>query len=41
MTLEMKPMAAGDRRIANIHTAKFEEFVYPDGAGAGRCDLAA
>ena len=35
MTLTMKPVAAGDRRIANIHTAKFEEFVYPDGLALG------
>ena len=35
MTLTMKPMEAGDRRIANIHTAKFEEFVYPDGLALG------
>ncbi|WP_426038127.1 cupin domain-containing protein [Cypionkella sp. TWP1-2-1b2] len=35
MTLQMKPIDAGDRRIANIHTAKFEEFVYPDGLALG------
>ena len=35
MTLTMKPVAEGDRRIANIHTAKFEEFVYPDGVALG------
>ncbi|MGB8813785.1 MAG: cupin domain-containing protein [Paracoccaceae bacterium] len=31
----MKPIAATDRRVANIHTAKFEGFTYPDGAAYG------
>ncbi|MES2433078.1 MAG: cupin domain-containing protein [Pseudomonadota bacterium] len=35
MTLTMKPVADGDRRIANIHTATFTEFVYPDGLALG------
>lgn len=35
MTTTLKPVAAGDRRIANIHTATFEEFVYPDGLALG------
>ena len=33
--LDMKPVEAGDRRVANIHTAKFTEFVYPDGLALG------
>ncbi len=35
MTLNFKPIEDGDRRVANIHTAKFEEFVYPDGVALG------
>lgn len=31
----MKPIAANDRRIANIHSAPFENFVYPDGMALG------
>jgi len=35
MTPNFKPIADGDRRVANIHEAKFEEFVYPDGLALG------
>ena len=31
----MKPIAAADRRIANIHAAAFTPFVYPDGLALG------
>lgn len=31
----MKPIAAADRRIANIHDAAFVPFVYPDGLALG------
>lgn len=31
----MKPVSPGDRRIANIHQAAFEPFVYPDGVALG------
>ena len=31
----MKPVKANDRKIANIHTAKFLPFVYPDGVALG------
>jgi anti-sigma factor ChrR (cupin superfamily) len=31
----LKPVAVEDRRIANIHSAEFEPFVYPDGAALG------
>ena len=31
----MKPIAPGTRRIANIHSAAFEPFVYSDGAALG------
>ncbi|KAF0176192.1 MAG: RmlC-type cupin domain-containing protein [Rhodobacteraceae bacterium] len=31
----MKPIAAADRRIANIHDAAFTPFVYPDGVALG------
>lgn len=31
----MKPIAPNDRRIANIHDAPFEPFVYPDGLALG------
>jgi anti-sigma factor ChrR (cupin superfamily) len=31
----MRPVKPGDRRIANIHTADFVPFVYPDGVALG------
>ena len=31
----MKPIAATDRRIANIADAEFKSFVYPDGLALG------
>lgn len=31
----MKPVGEKDRRIANIHSATFKDFVYPDGAALG------
>ena len=31
----MKPIDPKDRLIANIHSAPFESFVYPDGAAYG------
>jgi anti-sigma factor ChrR (cupin superfamily) len=31
----MKPINPNDRRIANIHTAPFASFVYPDGIALG------
>jgi hypothetical protein len=31
----MKPMSADARRIANIHSADFQPFVYPDGVALG------
>jgi anti-sigma factor ChrR (cupin superfamily) len=31
----MKSVTAADRRIANIHTARFAPFVYPDGGALG------
>jgi anti-sigma factor ChrR (cupin superfamily) len=31
----MKPIPQGHRRIANIRTAQFQPFVYPDGAALG------
>jgi len=31
----MKPVTPSDRRIANIHSAPFKPFVYPDGATLG------
>lgn len=31
----MKPVKPEDRRVANIHAAEFEAFVYPDGAALG------
>ena len=31
----MKPIAPEDRRIANIHEAAFQSFVYPDGLALG------
>lgn len=31
----MKPIAPQDRRIANIHDASFQPFVYPDGVALG------
>jgi len=31
----MKPIAPGTRRIANLATAPFTPFVYPDGAALG------
>jgi hypothetical protein len=31
----MKPIAPADRKIANIHSAAFKPFVYPDGTALG------
>jgi hypothetical protein len=31
----MRPIHDADRKIANIHTASFEPFVYPDGEALG------
>ena len=31
----MKPIAAADRRIANIHDSRFTPFVFPDDAALG------
>jgi hypothetical protein len=31
----MKPIDPNDRRVANIHQAAFEPFVYPDGRALG------
>jgi len=31
----MKPITNQDRLIANIHSARFEPFVYPDGTALG------
>lgn len=31
----MKPIAKNERRIANIHEAEYEGFVYPDGVRLG------
>jgi hypothetical protein len=31
----MKPVKSEDRRVANIHSAAFEPFVYPDGEALG------
>lgn len=31
----MKPISDADRRIANIHTAEYRPFVYPDGVALG------
>jgi anti-sigma factor ChrR (cupin superfamily) len=31
----MKPINPADRRIANIHRAEFQHFVYPDGLALG------
>lgn len=31
----MKPIQPNDRRIANIHSAAFTPFVYPDGVALG------
>ena len=31
----MKPIDPADRRIANIHQAAYEPFVYPDGTALG------
>ena len=31
----MKPIAEGDRRVANIREADYTPFVYPDGMALG------
>lgn len=33
--MTMKPITPQDRKVANIHTAEFENFVYPDGVALG------
>lgn len=33
--MTMKPITPQDRKVANIHTAEFENFVYPDGLALG------
>ena len=33
--MAMRPVKPSDRRVANIHTAAFEPFVYPDGTALG------
>jgi mannose-6-phosphate isomerase-like protein (cupin superfamily) len=32
---KVQPIAPNDRRIANIHTAEFKPFVFPDGVALG------
>ena len=33
--MTLKPITPGERRVANIHKAEFEKFVYPDGVALG------